>query len=297
MSLSCQRLFAGSLVAITDVRCLVRDARCGEEEASAEPELVFPRTGAFVRHVGRESVLADANHVLFFDGGEPYRVSHPLGAGDTTTVLSFAPSVLEEAFPRRSVPGRPSGRRFPLCHCSIGPEVSLTLHGLRRHLLGSRDGGAVEETALGVLHAVADGVSGKLERPLPSCRPATRPRRREVVEDTRLLLARTYRRAFPLAAIAREVGASPFHLVRLFREETGVPIHRYRSLLRLREALQRLADGERDLARLALELGYASHGHFAEAFRAAFGTSPSSYRRGPSRIRARSWKPDPPASA
>jgi AraC-like DNA-binding protein len=229
-------------------------------------------------------MLADANHVLFFGRGEPYRVSHPLGAGDDTTVLSFAPTILEEAFPRRSAPGRAPGRHFPIHQCPIGPEVSLALHGLRRHLVDARGGPArhesVEELALGVLSTVAGRVDARLERPLPRCRPTTRRRRREMVEDTRLLLGRTYRHSLPLAAIAREVGASPFHLVRTFRDAVGVPVHRYRLLLRLREALQRLADGERDLLRLAIELGFASHGHFTAVFRAAFGTSPSGYRLG-----------------
>lgn len=283
MPLTHQQLYASPVVAISDVRCVARDTRCSGEEQSSGPDLVFPRTGAFLWHVGRESVLADANHVLFFERNEPYRVSHPVSAGDTTTVLSFHPSLLDEALPQRHVPGRRRGARFPVGHCPIGNEVSFVLHGLRRHLLDGTfraEQDAVEELAIGVLHAVADRVRLRVDQAPRSRRRETERRRQEIVGDTRLLLGRTYRRASSLQVIAKTVGASPFHLVRIFHDEVGVPIHRYRTLLRLREALQRLADGEQDLAKLAIDLGYVSHSHFTDAFRAAFGISPSECRRG-----------------
>jgi AraC family transcriptional regulator len=49
--------------------------------------------------------------------------------------------------------------------------------------------------------------------------------------------------------------------------------------VRLLLALERLEDGERDLSRLALDLGYSSHSHFTAAFRRSFGTPPSAARK------------------
>jgi AraC-like DNA-binding protein len=62
-----------------------------------------------------------------------------------------------------------------------------------------------------------------------------------------------------------------------------VPLYRYLTRLRLRAALERLADGARDLTALALELGFSSHSHFADAFRREFGRTPSDVRNGAGR--------------
>jgi AraC-like DNA-binding protein len=82
-----------------------------------------------------------------------------------------------------------------------------------------------------------------------------------------------------LTRIARALGVSVFHLCRSFRRATGLTLHAYRDQVRLRAALERLEQGERDLTRLALDLGYSSHSHFTAAFRRSFGTSPSRTRK------------------
>jgi AraC-like DNA-binding protein len=64
----------------------------------------------------------------------------------------------------------------------------------------------------------------------------------------------------------------------VFRDRTGFTLHAYRTNLRLRIAIERLADGEADLAALARGLGFSSHSHFSSAFRSVFGVQPSVVR-------------------
>ena len=82
-----------------------------------------------------------------------------------------------------------------------------------------------------------------------------------------------------LARIAAALDCSVFHLCRSFRRATGLTLHDYRNQVRLRLALERLEQGERDLTRLGLDLGYSSHSHFTAAFRRSFGTPPSDARK------------------
>lgn len=268
-------LHASPLVSIVDVSCRPEGDACGAEEQASGNEIVFPRAGSFLMHVGAKRVLADANHVVFFNRSEPYRVSHPRGAGDACTALRFAQETLDEAWwPSGGLPAA----RFPRTHAPMPASSSLALHALRRRACATRaDPLAVEEAALNLLSGMVKG---------SSCRPRVQTgaraaaRRLLLVERIRLRIADALDARLSLEGIAGEVGASPFHLARIFREETGLPIHRYRSRLRLREALDRLAQGEDDLTRLALDLGYASHSHFTDAFRAAFGLSPSAFRNG-----------------
>ena len=65
------------------------------------------------------------------------------------------------------------------------------------------------------------------------------------------------------------------HLARIFQQQTGVPVHRYLTQLRLRASLEQLADDVNDLTAVALDLGFSSHSHFTDAFRREFGHSPS----------------------
>jgi hypothetical protein len=58
--------------------------------------VVFPYRGVYLRHVGSDQAVADANHVLFFSAGEGYQVSHPLAGGDANLSLTLSEPVLRE---------------------------------------------------------------------------------------------------------------------------------------------------------------------------------------------------------
>jgi AraC-like DNA-binding protein len=73
------------------------------------------------------------------------------------------------------------------------------------------------------------------------------------------------------------VDLSTFHLCREFRLVTNTTISAYRTDLRVRASLERVAAGE-DLTSVALSLGFVSHSHFTHAFRAIFGVVPSAVR-------------------
>ena len=114
---------------------------------------------------------------------------------------------------------------------------------------------------------------------------ASVPRAHRAIADAcRELVAKRLGERLSLGAIASAVGVSQFHLARLFRRDAGMTLHRYIHELRLRASLERVADGE-DLARVAVDLGYATHSHFTSHFRSAFGVTPSELRL---RARARS---------
>jgi AraC-like DNA-binding protein len=104
------------------------------------------------------------------------------------------------------------------------------------------------------------------------------PRAREQVEAARVVLNRQVTSQPDLTALARMLDCSPFHLSRSFHAIAGVTLRRYAKRLRVRAAALRLRDGERDLTRLALELGYADHSHFTHAFREEWGVPPAAFR-------------------
>ena len=87
-------------------------------------------------------------------------------------------------------------------------------------------------------------------------------------------------RPLQVAELAAEVGLSRAHFTRAFQSAVGQTPHRFvlsRRLEEVRVALEATAD---DLSTLAVRYGFSSHAHMSSAFRAAYGATPSSYRRG-----------------
>ena len=78
--------------------------------------------------------------------------------------------------------------------------------------------------------------------------------------------------------VADAACCSLFHLSRQFRRHLGISLHGYRQRLRLATALQRLEDGERNLAEIAYDLGYCSQSHLGSAFQRELGITPAQAR-------------------
>src|SRR5688572_19063022 len=81
-------------VVVRDVHCLGRCRDRSAEEASKVVHLAFPYRGVFVRHLGDDDAVAEANQVVLFNPGEGYRVSHPVAGGDDSLSLDIVEPVL-----------------------------------------------------------------------------------------------------------------------------------------------------------------------------------------------------------
>ena len=60
-------------VTVRDVSLPGQPVEPTEDEFTSDTQLVFPYRGVFVRHVGGDEAVAEANQVLFFNAGEAYR--------------------------------------------------------------------------------------------------------------------------------------------------------------------------------------------------------------------------------
>jgi len=83
-----------------------------------------------------------------------------------------------------------------------------------------------------------------------------------------------------LATLARRLGTNTSHLSRAINEGLGVNFSSFIGRLRSETVAAALRDGsDADLLDLALDAGFSSKASFNRAFLAAFGTTPSTYRR------------------
>lgn len=83
-----------------------------------------------------------------------------------------------------------------------------------------------------------------------------------------------------LADIARAAGLSPMHFAARFRAATGHKPHEYLQLCRIERAKRLLAEGNRSLIDIAMEVGFRTQAHFTTVFKRFAGRTPHSWRTG-----------------
>jgi AraC family transcriptional regulator len=265
-----QSLLNTPTVTIRDVYCQGSCRRQSEEEYATTTQLVFPYRGVYVRHLGHDQAVAEANQVLFFNAGEGYRVSHPVLGGDASLVLIISEPQLRELAPHVFLRDGAT-LAFRQQRLRIDPRaqalVALLRHSLRQNIAEPLEAESLALTlvqrALGLRTTHAAGASMSRQR---------------LVDRVKLVLTSDLARRWTLAEIAAEVRGSPVYLTQVFQQVEGVPLYRYQLRLRLARALDLLAQYD-DLTTLGLDLGFSSHSHFSAAFREAYGRSPSEFRQ------------------
>lgn len=282
--LTFRSLYDSPVVSIRDYCCRACRGGPTAEEHSGINGIVVMRHGAFCKHFGRRSVTADVNQAVFFTKGSTYRVSHPADCGDRGTL--FAPSshmlndIIRELDP--SVDDRPE-QPFPFITGPCDSGVFWRHRELVQRLEAAESVPLeplwADVTALQVIADLLEAAFERHGRPRKPRRNGTDVDHAERTEAAKTYLACRLCERVTLDDVASAVHVSPFHFARIFQQQTGVPIHRYLTRLRLRSALEQLAGGANDLTRLALELGFASHSHFTDVFRHEFSLTPSDVRR------------------
>ena len=277
------RTFRGPGVTLGEFRCPPDDPRWrGDNTITDGHNVVFPRTSVVIRHAGRPPVVTNRNHVMFYNHGQVYTRGRIDQHGDQCVYLVVSANLLLEiagAFDP-AVVDRPD-RPFPFDHGPSDPSSYLLCHLVCQHLLGDEapDALLLEETILHLLHAVIGQAYGARGGSRRAPRPSAIKARAEAVEAVKSILSSRFQEGIRLDDLAREVGVSTYHLARVFKAGTGLTLHAYLNQLRLRASLERLTERRTDLSELALDLGFSSHSHFTDAFRRAFGASPSVIRR------------------
>jgi AraC-like DNA-binding protein len=263
--LSTRALFGGDGIQLADVACSHERGRGHTDEQSDGHALVFVRRGCFVRSAdGLESVL-DPTVAYCMNPGEEQRFDHPHDDGDDCTWLGIDAELAASLWG-----GDPTLPSAPL---AISSAIDLE----HRLLLTAAAAGASSHE---LLERAVLLTARALERADPqrvaAGRASTKRAHRTLADGVRELLAANVECS--LQDLARALAVSPHHLSRTFRATTGHSISRHRMRLRTGGVLERLAGGERDLARLAADFGFADQSHLCRVVRAEAGDTPSALR-------------------
>ncbi|MFF8271443.1 helix-turn-helix domain-containing protein [Streptomyces sp. NPDC016562] len=165
------------------------------------------------------------------------------------------------------------GRVMPAHGWVLRPDAAFDYRH-RRLVAGAARGIDASEAAEGLL-LLLDALPRYSRRPhLPP--PRSWVRHRVLAAGVQELLAAEP--ATGIEELARALATSPGHLSRVFRQVTGRTVSAYRNELRVRRALDLLARGAGDLARLAADLGFSDHAHLTRTVKRHTGHVPSVVR-------------------
>jgi AraC-like DNA-binding protein len=260
------QIAAGPGVSVEQVSIRAESPRWSEPEVPAGYRLVLVRQGVFRARVGGLELLADPAIAYAGSPRLEQSIAHRVGVADTYTSLLLSEGLMAGL----GRPGRALSTAVP-----VTGDVAVAHRLLVAWARRSADSFELAEraTRLAGLLLVPHSPAGSVAR-----RPATAASRRRLAEAAREFLA-----ADPgwssLTGVASRVGCSPHHLSRVFHQETGMTLTRYRSRLRVLRALDALEAGEKDLAGLAARLGFADHAHLSRTVMNECGHAPRDLRR------------------
>lgn len=263
--LSTRTFLSGDGVEIADVACAHRRGHGRTDEQSGGHALVFVRRGCFLRSADGVESLLDPTLAYCMNPGEEQRYDHPHDDGDDCTLLSLDADLAASLWG-----GDPMLPCEPL---PTSPQIDLEHRLLLSACRARTDSHEMLERGL-VLSARA--LEQADPRRVAAGRPATTAAHRALADGAREILAASTERSLP--DLARALAVSPHHLSHVFRAATGHTISRHRMRLRTRSALERLTGGERNLARLAADLGFADQSHLCRVVRAEMGHTPAALR-------------------
>ena len=228
--------------------------------------VAYVRQGSFAcEALGRRHDLV-AGSLMVGRPGDEYVCSHDHHqCGDECLHFEFAPEIADTIASDRGA--WQSGALPPL------PEV-MVAGELAQAVADGRSDVGLDEAGLWLASRFAQAATGR-GRDRRTVRSADR---RRVVETALWIDAHSHQ-AIDLERAAGRTGLSAFHFLRLFTRVLGVSPHQYLVRSRLRHAARLLADRERAVTEVALDVGFADLSNFVRTFHRAAGVSPGVFRR------------------
>jgi AraC-like DNA-binding protein len=251
-------------------------AHCGRPRSHL---VAFPRSSVWIHSTRSRPFVADAAVATVYNPGDEFERSPISPDGDRCEYFGVSEDIAVAIAQDLEPAGlRVSDREvFAIAYMPV--ELSLYAHqraiyaGIRR---GEIEPLEAEEQVIAIVAATITG-RGARRAQAPASRGTD-----EVHEDlamrAKAALSRDLAESVSVTALAKELGASPYHLCRIFRRRAGTTLHRYRLELRVRAAMERIARPGTDLSEIALELGFSSHSHFTTVIRRRLGMPPSAAR-------------------
>jgi len=157
------------------------------------------------------------------------------------------------------------------------PQIANLMLTLREEADSQNAGGlaTVEAVTTALGHLLLRHAGIEQPRPVRSHGGLSASAKRRVLE----LIDASLDARLTVEMLSREVGLSPAHFARAFKESMGRAPHQYLLALRLARARRLLEMTHLSLSDIAQRAGFADQAHFTRLFKRAFGTTPGALVR------------------
>ena len=262
--MSATTLFENDSLSVVDYRCARTPADRPYAESHRKYSLAYVRRGSFgCKARGRTHDLVAGAFMIGYPGDE-YTCTHEHHAcGDECLSFQFSPEAIEE------LGGAAETWRIG----AVPPLAALVVFGELAQAAASGDSDVgLDEAGWGLASRFKEALTGESAK---AASVSAADRRRAV--EAALWIDEQSHEDIDLQRVAGEAGLSPFHFLRLFSRALGVTPHQYLIRSRLRRAARLLAEKERSVTDIALDVGFADLSNFVRTFRRAAGVSPSRF--------------------
>jgi AraC-like DNA-binding protein len=260
------RLYDGT-ISVLDYRCSAGPDDRPYVEVHGGFSVSYVRTGTFGYRLRGTAFELVTGSVLIGHPGDEFVCTHAHARGDECLSFELDPGAVD-ALGARSDVWR-TGALPPL------PELMVLGELAQAAADGTTDVG-LDEAAVRFAARFVEVASGRRRRHGPGTGSARE--RRRAVEAARWLDEHSHE-TLDLETTARAFGLSAFHFLRTFATVLGVTPHQYLVRSRLRHAARLLADHDRTITDVALDVGFADLSNFVRTFHRAAGMSPRAFRR------------------
>ena len=259
-------LFDSLLLSVIDYRCTQTAADRPFTESHERYSLAYVRRGSFgCRARGRSFQLVAGSFLVGYPGDEYVCTHEHHDHGDECLSFQLSPELVD------AIGGPPT----PWRSGALPPLAELVVLGELAQASAERNANvALDEVGTSLAARFVETVSGKQDKTAPHGNGD----RRRAVEAAQWIDAHS-NTEIDLGAAARAAGLSPFHFLRLFSAALGVTPHQYLVRSRLRRAARLLADEERPVTDVALDVGFADLSNFVRTFHRAAKVSPREFRK------------------
>jgi AraC-like DNA-binding protein len=261
-------LFDNGSMSVVDYRCAALPTDKPFVEQHDAFSLSFVRRGSFGYRLRGEAFELIAGSVMVGHPGDEYMCTHEHhDCGDECLSFHFTHEMADG--------WRDSADAARVWRIgSLPPLPNLMVLGeLAQAAVDGRSTASLAEVGLQFADRFVNIAAGRASR---RPRLSARDRRRAVA--VAMWIDERSHEDISLDSAAAAVGLSSFHFLRQFSQVLGVSPHQYLVRSRLRRAARLLADPERSITDVAIDVGFGDLSNFVRTFHRAAGVSPRQFR-------------------
>lgn len=216
-----------------------------------------------------EKWLAPPGYINLVIPGEAHDGHAGSDMGWTYRMFYLKPSLLERA--NFEIAGKPKERPFFKKGVLRDDYLAGMILGLHRML--EKPGALLLEQETHLLNLLTEFIQRHADdrTALRSC-----GRENQAVNQARRYIEDNYTKDISIKELSRRCHLSPYYLIRVFRENMGIPPHAYLKQVRISRAKQLFSQGL-SVLEVAYETGFADQSHFTRHFKQITGLTPGKY--------------------